>query len=328
MHRFFALTAFFLALVLFSFSFSTCFFQRSKDNAAPTASSASAKEAVFLLVGVDQASYSSDVMMLVKLGEGSLSFLQIPRDSLTASGNRLNATFAAACNRVKNEGGSDKAAYAAGGRALAEKLSSALGIEVDAHATLTLTGLATLVDCIGGVDVSLDTPIVYENGEKTVTLSGDCHLDGEAAEGLVRCRRVYPDADYGRMRAQRKLIEAVFDKVRREFSPLALISLFRRAYSEVETDLAFKDALPLITLLFKSSTTLSFATLVGENYRYGKAEVEVLNENNLKKASEYLGGSFDPAACRAIFMPDREGALSLYESNSPPPFTVSRQEKE
>lgn len=325
MRRFLALTAFFLALVFFAFGVFAYNKIENFQNMQPTVASMAAKDAVYLLVGVDRASYSSDVIMLVRVENGALSILQIPRDSLTKEGSRLNATFAAACNRVKNEGGDDRAAYAAGGRALADKLSRALGVTVNAHATMTLNGLSTLVDAIGGVEVTLDTPISYEGRDgQTVTLSaGKVTLDGGAAEGLVRCRKAYPDADYGRMRAQRRFIEGVFEKLRTSFSPLAMFSLFRRAYSEVETDLAFKDALPLMKLFMEDDVRPTFATLVGAYYRHNKAAVEVLNEKNLEKASQYLGGDFNKADARAVFYPEAKEAQKLYESVTPPPFTVS-----
>jgi len=325
MRRFLSLTAFFTALIVFVFTVSLGLFASSPDETQPTVAKGEGSDPIFLLVGVDEASYSSDVMMLVRMKRGELSFLQIPRDSFVASGNRLNAVFAAACNRVKNEGGSDRDAYLAGGRALSEKLESALGIKVSAHATLTLAGLATMIDAIGGVDVTLDRTLSYEDPAQGLVISleaGERHLDGAAAEGLVRCRNAYPDADYGRMRAQRKLIEATFHKLRNAFSPFGLISLFRQAYSEVATDLALKDALPLLRRLLSDDTALSFVTLCGESYRHGGALVEVLNRHNLEKASIYLGGAFDPDACRRVFCYDSEGAKALYESSTPPPLSV------
>lgn len=327
MRRFLSLTAFYIAFILFVFTFSLYLFASPNEPlTAEKEVSASARDPIFLLVGVDKASYSADVMILLRMKRGELAFLQIPRDSLTASGSRLNAVFAAACNRVKNEGGSDKDAYLAGGRALSEKLQAALGITVSAHATLTLDGLATMIDAIGGVDVTLDRALSYEDPAQGLVISleaGERHLDGVAAEGLVRCRNAYPDADYGRMRAQRKLIEAVFHKVRNAFSPFGLISLFRKAYSEVATDLSLKDALPLLRRLVSEDTALTFATLCGESYRHGNAVVEVLNRHNLEKASLYLGGEFDPALCRAEFCHGDAGVISLYESSTPPPFSVS-----
>ena len=218
----------------------------------------------FLLIGVDKTSYSSDVIMLCRMRQNELSFVQIPRDSLTASGNRLNATFAAAYSRAKNEGKSDREAYLSGGEALSDKLAGALGISIKAHATVTLSALRLLIDEMGGVDVVLDTPLSYEDPAQGLVISleaGACHLDGASAEGLVRCRNAYPDADYGRMRAQRKLITAVFQKLSGSFSPLFLFSLFRKAYGEVATSLSFADALVLMKRVFGKRTELFFATL-------------------------------------------------------------------
>ncbi|MBQ7365082.1 MAG: LCP family protein [Clostridia bacterium] len=295
--------------------------------APATAASAKTAEGVYLLVGVDKASYSADVMMLVRVESDRLSFLQIPRDSLTADGRRLNTHFAAACVKAKNEGKSDREAYAVGGKVLAERLGEAFGVTVKAHATLTLSALSTLIDAIGGVTLTLPCALDYVDPEQGLTIhlkAGEQHLDGAAAEGLVRCRNAYPDADYGRMRAQRLLIGAVFDKLRQNFSPLSLLSLFRRAYGEVETDLSFGDALPLLKQLSgKGAMALRFATVCGSTMRVGKAAVEVLAEETLHDAVAYLGGTWTPTACQKLFFYHSQESQTLYFSKTPPPFIIS-----
>ncbi|MBR2988007.1 MAG: LCP family protein [Clostridia bacterium] len=281
---------------------------------------------VYLLVGVDKASYNADVMMLVRLYEGGLSVLQIPRDSLTSEGKRLNTVFAAACLRAKRRGADDKEAFSEGGTLLAEQLGEVFGVRVAAHATLTLSAFSKLIDTVGGVDVTLERALSYHDPEQGLTISlpaGEQHLDGAAAEGLVRCRNAYPDADYGRMRAQRKLIASLFHKLKHEFSPLALVSLFRAAYGEVETDLAFKDALVLLRELSSSDGSLAFATLVGRTVKVGKAPLEALAEKNLTKAADYLGGKLNEDAARRMFLYPSSEAGKIYEESSPPPFTVS-----
>lgn len=323
MRRLFLISVALFLLVSMGFTAFSHHSSAHQPKTQPTVAENGENERVYLLVGVDEASYSSDVMMLARLSGGSLSFLQIPRDSLIASGNRLNAVFAAGCNRVKNEGGSDREAYLAGASALAERLSRALGVKITASATLTLAGLRRLVDAMGGVEVTLERDLSYEDPTQGLTISlsaGRVLLDGRAAEGLVRCRSAYPDADYGRMRAQRQFVRASFEKLRSAFTPLALFSLFRKAYGEAVTDLSLKDALSLVRSLFSSESALSFATLIGESYRHGGALVEVLSERNLEKAACYLGGNFEPSAARALFCYDEKGAIALYESKTPPAF--------
>ena len=294
--------------------------------AQPTVAPKNRNEAVYLLIGVDRASNSADVVMLLRVKGDTLSFLQLPRDSFLAKGTRLNAVFAAAVNREKEKGAADREAYAAGGRALSALLSKGLGVSVSAHAVLTLQGLRTIVDAMGGVTVTLDRAISYEDPVQGVTVSlntGEQHLDGAAAEGLVRCRSVYPDADYGRMRAQRKLIAAVFDKLKNGVSPKGLLSLFRKAWQEVETDLGFSQALTLLAAVTGRDTALTFATLTGEAFRHNGAIVEGISEVNLEKASAYIGGQFDAASAREIFCYDTETARAIYDSPTPPPFLIA-----
>ena len=319
----------FLAISLALCGFAPMLVGGNIEKTQPTVAENAENDSVFLLIGVDQASYNADVAILVRMKGQSLSFLQLPRDSLLASGRRLNHVFAAAAVAVKNKGGSDKEAFSSGGKALSALLGQAFGITVKAHAVLTLQGLRTLVDCIGGVEVTLERDLSYDDPVQGLTIrlsSGRQTLDGRAAEGLVRCRNAYPDADYGRMRAQCKLIKAVFAKVRSDLTPLTMLSLFRRAYHEVETDLAFRDALPLLGRLSDGDTALRFATLTGEGISLSGASVEALSEVNLKKCAEYLGGTFDKDACRAVFCYPEGRAREIYESKTPLPFCEEAEE--
>ena len=80
----------------------------------------------------------------------------------------------------------------------AESLSSALGITVDGSWSLTPSGLAGLVDEVGGVDVTVDTDVVVSkpSGTREVLLtSGPQHLTGpEAAVYATYLRSGEPEA--------------------------------------------------------------------------------------------------------------------------------------
>lgn len=71
-----------------------------------------------------------------------------------------------------------------GKNAPAESLSNALGVTVDGSWSLTPSGLAALVDDVGGVDVTVDRDIVVRqpNGDRVVLLTaGPQHLKGSSA---------------------------------------------------------------------------------------------------------------------------------------------------
>jgi hypothetical protein len=66
----------------------------------------------------------------------------------------------------------------------AESLTNSLGITVDGSWALTPSGLASLVNDVGGVDVAVDTHVIVRkpNGTRAILLSpGQQHLNGAAA---------------------------------------------------------------------------------------------------------------------------------------------------
>ncbi len=66
----------------------------------------------------------------------------------------------------------------------AESLTNSLGITVDGSWSLTPSGLASLVNDVGGVDVDVDTHVIVRkpNGSRDILLSpGQQHLNGAAA---------------------------------------------------------------------------------------------------------------------------------------------------
>ncbi|MBR2905750.1 MAG: LCP family protein, partial [Lentisphaeria bacterium] len=94
----------------------------------------------FLLLGIDEVSGSSDVIMLshVDFDQKEIKLLQIPRDSYTAEHGKINSLFAAAYHKALKEGNSQKKSLAQGAKAISTHLSDMLGVTVDNYAVLTL----------------------------------------------------------------------------------------------------------------------------------------------------------------------------------------------
>ena len=69
------------------------------------------------------------------------------------------------------------------GNASADGVADALGIRVDGTWTLTVGGLAALVDRIGGVDADVDVPV--KQGGAIKVQAGQQHLDGVAAAAFA-----------------------------------------------------------------------------------------------------------------------------------------------
>ncbi len=281
----------------------------------------------YLLLGIDNASHSSDVIMLAHIDKDgkNLKLLQIPRDSYAAGHGKINSIFAKAYTEAAKAKKSETECYLRGAKALSSHLSTMLGITVDHHATLTLEDFRTLVDSVGGVPITLPQDLDYDDPAQGLSIhlkAGKQVLDGKAAEGLVRCRNAYPTADYGRMDAQRLFLSAFFEKLRYHTPPIKLLSLISRAFGYVKTDLSLPATLSLgRTLLATDDDCLLAATLTGKSVKIGSSLCEVLPKETVKEASLWLEGKYNEQTAEKACAGNNQAALSAYRSKPEIPFT-------
>ena len=307
-----------LSLCLFSFGASS-----EESEAAPAASAVSGKTALFL--GIDNASYSSDVILVGHIDRDgrTLKLLQIPRDTYTTEG-KLNSIFAAACTKALNEGADRNTAFTEGAKSLCSFLLDAMGLSVDYYAVMTLADLGSLVDVIGGVPIDLPRDLDYEDPVQGLSIhlkKGKQILDGKAAQGLVRCRNAYPNADYGRLDAQKLFMTAFWKELKHGTTLPEIITFIRSAHRALLTNVSLKEAFSIgKSVLFAGNDALFFATLKGESFRQNGKWYEVLPKESLAKAALWMEATFPEAASQKAFGGDGT-TLSLYLSTPQSPFT-------
>lgn len=234
-----------------------------------------------LVLGRDRAAGLCDSIFVVSLQEesGRVSVVQIPRDTY--------ANYTERDYRKLNG-----AAQVHGVEGMKNLLSDALGISIDHYAVLELSALQSIVDAVGGVDVTLPEELHYSDPEQGLQISlpsGRTHLDGRGAEQLVRFRSGYANADLGRLDAQKLFLQAFADRCR-TLSPAHLMRLASLLLANVETDLDLAEGLRLTAFLQKADTAaIPMATLPGEAIRGNSgAWYYVLNrEGALRTLNEY-----------------------------------------
>jgi LCP family protein required for cell wall assembly len=159
-----------------------------------------------LLLGDDQRGDTgcgcSDAIHLVGVpaGGGSAVMLNLPRD--------LRVAIPGKGLRRINE------AYARGGAKLAaEVVGQVVGVPISYVIVTTFGGLRSMIDELGGVDVTLAQRI----RDKNVGLDsgpGLVHFDGAQALAFARSRKVFADGDIHRTQNQAQLILAVLSGLR------------------------------------------------------------------------------------------------------------------
>lgn len=232
---------------------------------------------LFLAVGTDKSSSNTDTILLSAFDteNDKLYILQIPRDS------QLNVTN----RKVKKI----NASYAYGGIELLESdLTDFLGLPVDRYAIINLNCFRTMVDLVGGVQVTVPEPgMDYEDEYQNLSIHLDPGLqtlNGTQAEGFVRYRKGYADADIGRLKAQRAFISSFMEKLLSTQSATKIPQLVKAVYDNLKTDCGLEDMIYLANQAFQlDSEDILFFTLPGEGLAanwgvYENETLEILNQ--------------------------------------------------
>lgn len=199
-----------------------------------------AKPINILFVGIDsvEGSHRADAMALISLDltDRRISVLFVPRDTRV---------------RIPDRGWTKiNHAYAYGGISLLKKtLEEFLGIAIDHYITIDYTGFVRLVDLLGGVELYIEKDMKYSDrwaGFYINLRKGFQTLDGNKALQYVRYRND-PEGDIGRIRRQKKFIEAVVNKLRGQDIAGRLPSLAIEAIKFLKTDLAPEQIMYLVS---------------------------------------------------------------------------------
>ena len=186
--------------------------------------------------GEDQANYRSDTIILARVDppNKTVTLVSIPRDTLVDMG----------------EHGEQKinTAYSYGGPAyMVECVSKLTGVRIAHYAELDFEQFVSIVDTIGGIEVTLPVA-VYDMQYACVDLpAGTQTLNGVEALGLCRTRHAYDaygGGDFYRSANQRMVIAAIVKKVLAS-DPATLTTTVSQIAESVTTDLSVADILSL-----------------------------------------------------------------------------------
>lgn len=166
--------------------------------------------------GIHAGAQLTDSIMMISLNQetGDIAMLSLPRD--------LKASYACTGTGKINEvywcngGGADISTEqeTAAARALMDEVGNVLGVDFQYFAHLNWGSLVSIVDILGGINVTLDegiydyywTGAVYEPG---VTYT----LNGEQALGLSRARHGTSGGDFSRGSSQQKILIGIKNKI-------------------------------------------------------------------------------------------------------------------
>jgi len=198
----------------------------------------------------------TQVMMIVHIDpdNSSVYMVSIPRDSwvyvpLNGGMHKIDQAFLFGASQHSN--------FDDGVRAARQTIEQDYGITIDRYAWVGLSGFASVIDTLGGVDIDVTHPIVDDTYpddtranpndpfavERLYIAPGPQHLNGLQALAYVRSRHADLVGDIGRTNRQQEVLEAL----KKKLTVPNIISHFQQLITdltgEVYTDMSPQEIL-------------------------------------------------------------------------------------
>ncbi len=196
---------------------------------------------------------NADVIMLATFNPKTLklSLISIPRDTyipLTCQGNKKD--------KITHSGSS-------GVTCTIDSLEAALGITINYYVKVNFNAVVSLVDAIGGIDVTVPLTFCEQDSKDTPDAlclnEGYQHLNGEEALALSRHRKTLPNGDIGRGVNQQIVIEGIISKLASGQIITSLDNLLSVVGDNVQTNMKQSDMYSLFNLLANLGANSTFS---------------------------------------------------------------------
>lgn len=249
----------------------------------------------------------SDTIIILSLNPQTKStkMVSIPRDTITT---------------IDGEKTPDKInhAYAYGGIKLTvETVQDLLQIPIDYYAVVDMSGLAEMIDAIGGITVTSPLTFTYRG---TGFVEGQTReVNGVKAMNFARMRYDDPLGEVGRQNRQKIVIKAVIDKILSLNAITYYPKLLQVAANNVRTNFDLTTALtvyPQYIDAFQSLSSVKFDTME-DLYLNDVFYFHIPVSSRLKVANELrLHSGLDPIELSALEDPLEDNALTFTKAKT------------
>lgn len=196
----------------------------------------------------------SDTIMLarVDIENATVSLVSIPRDTMVMTEGGYVDKF----NSIYNNGPA----------ATVRAVSEFAGVDITHYVEVDFNGVKDVVDALGGITV--DVPEDIDDYKAKLTLSaGEQVLDGATALKYARARYDVTGGDFGRVRAQRQVVEAIARKVLAS-SPVDLPGVVTELAESIKTDLSVTDIISYALAIQQNASGLTIFSATTPSYGY------------------------------------------------------------
>lgn len=194
----------------------------------------------------------TDTMMVIAIDfdRNKVDLITLPRDTFTtAPGHygfyKLNGVFNVGLNgKFKTSGKADDLAsgFELTCRAGEQWLG---GISIPYYYAVDFQAVVDIVDAIGGIDYDVDQPFSAHSGKRYYK-EGLQHLDGDAVLGYLRIRQNADGLDSSRTARQRRMMVAIFQKLKSEGTLSQIPALISAANSGIYTNTTIAQTTSLV----------------------------------------------------------------------------------
>lgn len=259
-----------------------------------------------MILGVDDVSSSTDVMMLVQVDEnkGTLNILQLPRDTYinkTVGGysniSKANSMYAASLSYYKNTvgQGNNQARTSALGD-VSKKLSDGLSVPIDFYVLVDTDAFVYIVDKVGGIEYNVPEDMDYDDDVQDLHIhlkAGKQKLNGDMAEQLIRYRTGYTKGDLDRIDLRANFLNEMIKQVMKNIPQDSLVSIATELYSSVVTNAKVGEIVDMIKSIYGvDSSKVNIKTISGSPVQDPDTKLwgyYVLNKKNaLEDVNKYL----------------------------------------
>lgn len=186
-----------------------------------------------------------NMVVAVNFNEKRVDLISLPRDTFTTAPGfrgyyKLNGVFNVGGGMDDIESGLELAC-----RAAEQWLG---GISIQYYYALDFQAVVDIVNAIGGIDYDVDQAFTGMNNIEYGT--GMHHLDGDAVLRYLRIRKRADGTDRSRTARQRRMMIAIFNKLKAERSLSVIPSLINASSSGIYTN----------TTLFQTAALANYAT--------------------------------------------------------------------
>lgn len=180
------------------------------------------KKTNFLILGVDQEEYLSDVIILGSFDRDSqiIDLISIPRDTYTEFSTeelaKLRTVGISPGKIVKYNAVHSYGVKDFGIEFVVNHIEETFGVHIDYYLKVNTKGFREIVDAAGGVDFDVPMDMVYSDPLQNLYINvpkGRRILTGKEAEGVVRFRSDYVSGDLQRVKVQQELMKALFNQI-------------------------------------------------------------------------------------------------------------------